>query len=96
MAPKVQALASQTVKPVRQLRGSPSTLKIEEGMKNYYVAEFLKDLGIINKEDLDSDYFVKPFQRPRPQRNNMSARIDRVEDGINETRDAVNHITNQF
>ncbi|RIA85525.1 hypothetical protein C1645_741514 [Glomus cerebriforme] len=26
----------------------------------------------------------------------MSARIDRVEDGINETRDAVNQLTNQF
>jgi len=35
-------------------------------MKNYYVAEFLKDLGIVNKEDLDSDYPVKSFQRPRP------------------------------
>ncbi len=61
MAPKVQALASQTVEPVRQLKGPPSTLKTEEGMKNYYVAEFLKDLDIVNKEDLDSDYPVKPF-----------------------------------
>ena len=67
MIPKVQALASQIVEPVRQLRGLPSTLKIEEGMKNYYIAEFLKDLGIVNKEDLDSDYPVKPFQRSRSQ-----------------------------
>ena len=65
-------------------------------MKNYYIAEFLKDLDLLNKEDLDSDYPVKPFQRPRPQRNNISTRIDRVEKGINETRDAVNQLTNQF
>ncbi len=59
-------------------------------MKNYYVAEFLKDLGLLNKKDLDFDYPVKPFQRSRSQRSNISARIDRVEEGINETRDAVN------
>ncbi len=63
-------------------------------MKNYYIAEFLKDLGIVNKEDLDSDYSVKPFQRPCPQWNNMFAKINRVKDRINETRDAVNYITN--
>ena len=78
-------MASQTVEPVRQPRGPPSTLKIEEGMKNYYVAEFLKDLGIVNKEDLDSDYFVKLFQKSHPQRSNVSNRIDRLEEGINKT-----------
>jgi len=96
MASKVQALTSQTVEPVRQPRGPPSTLKTEEDMKNYYVAEFLKDLGIVNKEDLDSDYPVKPFQRPRPQRSNISNRIDRLEEGINETRDTVNQLADQF
>ncbi|PKB92285.1 hypothetical protein RhiirA5_445266, partial [Rhizophagus irregularis] len=38
--------------------------------------------------ELDADYPVKPFQRPRQQRNNNSARIDRMEERFNETRDA--------
>ena len=63
MAHQTQVPAPQTVELIRQPRGPPSSLKSEEGMKNYYVAEFLKDLGLLNKEDLDSDYPVKPFQR---------------------------------
>src|SRR6266498_2510761 len=90
MPQQAQVSAPQTVEPVRQLRSLPSSLKSEEGMKNYYVAEFLKDLGLLNKEDLDSDYSVKPFQRSRPQRSNVSNRIDRLKDGINETQDTVN------
>ena len=96
MPQQAQVSAPQTVEPVRQPRSPPSSLKSEEGMKNYYVAEFLKDLGLLNKKNLDSDYPVKPFQRSRPQRSNVSARIDRVEEGINKTRDAVNQLTNQF
>src|SRR5687767_13166461 len=65
-------------------------------MKNYYVAEFLKDLGLLNKKDLDSDYLVKPFQRPRPQRNNNSARFDRIEEGLEETRNNVNQLADLF
>ena len=71
-AQKVQAPASQTVKPVRQPRGLPSLLKTEEGMKNYYVAKFLKDLDLVSKEDLDSDYPVKPFQKPFSRKSNIS------------------------
>src|SRR6266496_1826645 len=93
---QTQVPASQTVEPVRQPRGPPSSLKTEEGMKNYYVAEFLKDLGLLNKEDLYSDYSVKPFQRSRPQRSNVSNRIDRLEEEINETRDTVNQLADQF
>src|SRR6266542_5158923 len=96
MTQQAQVPASQTVEPVRQLKGPPSLLKTEEGLKNYYVAEYLKEVGLLNKEDLDSDYPIKPFQRSRPQRSNVSNRIDRVEEGINETRDAVNQLTNQF
>ena len=96
MAQQAQVPAPQTVEPVRQPKGPPSSLKTEEDLKNYYVAEYLKDVGLLNKEDLDSDYPVKPFQRSRSQRSNVSARIDRVEEGINETRDAVNQLTNQF
>ena len=65
-------------------------------MKNYYVAEFLKDLGVFSKEDLDSDYPVKPFQRSCPQWSNVSNRIDRLEEGINETQDIVNQLADQF
>ena len=61
MTQQAQVSAPQTVEPIRQPRGPPSSLKSEEGMKNYYVAEFLKDLGVFNKKDLDSDYPVKPF-----------------------------------
>ncbi|GET03007.1 hypothetical protein GLOIN_2v1778046 [Rhizophagus clarus] len=52
--------------------------------------------GYISQKEMDHDYPVKPFQRPRPHRSNVFARIDRVEEGINETRDAVNQLTNQF
>ncbi|RIA85915.1 hypothetical protein C1645_830102 [Glomus cerebriforme] len=72
MAQQMQVSASQTVELIRQPRGPPSSLKIEENLKNYYVAEYLKKLGILNKEDLDSDYPVKPFQRSCPQRSNVS------------------------
>ena len=96
MAQQTQVPAPQTVEPVRQPRGLPSSLKSEEGMKNYYVAEFLKDLGLLNKEDLDSDYPVKPFQRPRLQRNNNSARFDRIEEGLEETWNNVNQLADLF
>jgi len=74
MAQQVQVSAPQTVELVRQPKGPPTTLKTEEGLKNYYVAEYLylKEVGPLNKEDLDSDYPVKPFQRPCPQQNNIS------------------------
>ncbi|GBC01315.1 hypothetical protein RclHR1_41360002 [Rhizophagus clarus] len=86
----------EPIEPVRQLRGSPAFTKSEEGMRNYHIYEYLKNLGYISQEEMDHDYPVKPFQRPRPQRSNVSARIDRVEEGINETRDAINQLTNQF
>ena len=96
MTQQAQVPASQTVEPIRQLRGPPSSLKSEEGIKHYYVAKFLKDLGIVSKDDLDSDYPIKPFQRPHPQRSNTSNRIDRLEERINETRDTVNQLADQF
>ncbi|EXX67389.1 hypothetical protein RirG_114840 [Rhizophagus irregularis DAOM 197198w] len=85
-----QVSTPQTVEPVRQPKGPPSSLKTEEGLKNYYVSEYLKEIGLLSKEDLDSDYPVKPFQRPRPQRNNNSARFDRIEEGLEETQNNVN------
>ncbi|CAB4460125.1 unnamed protein product [Rhizophagus irregularis] len=86
MTQQTQVPAPQTVEPIRQPRGPPSSLKTEEGLKNYYVSEYLKEIGLLSKEDLDSDYPVKPFQRPRSQRNNNSARFDRIEEGLEETR----------
>ncbi|CAB4418573.1 unnamed protein product [Rhizophagus irregularis] len=91
-----QVSTPQTVESVRQPKCPPSSLKTEKGLKNYYVAEYLKEIGLLNKEDLDSDYPVKPFQRPRSQRSNNSARFDRIEEGLDKTRDAVNQLTNQF
>ncbi|GBC39810.2 hypothetical protein GLOIN_2v1763195 [Rhizophagus irregularis DAOM 181602=DAOM 197198] len=92
MTQQAQVSALQTVEPVRQPRGPPSSLQTEEGLKNYYASEYLKEIGVLNKAKLDADYLVKPFQRPRQQRNNNSARIDRMEEGLNETRDAVNEL----
>ncbi|PKC03433.1 hypothetical protein RhiirA5_451368 [Rhizophagus irregularis] len=93
---QTQVPAPQTVEPIRQPRGPPSSLKTEEGLKNYYVSEYLKEIGLLSKEDLDSDYPVKPFQRPRPQRNNNSARFDRIEEGLEETRNNVNQLADLF
>jgi len=93
---QAQVSIPQTVEPVRQPKGPPSSLKTEEGLKNYYVAEYLKEVGLLNKEDLDSDYPVKPFQRSRPQRNNNSARFDRIEEGLEETRNNVNQLADLF
>ena len=45
---------------------------------------------------MDSDYPVKPFQRSHSQRSNVSNRIDRLEEGINETQDTVNQLADQF
>ncbi|GET56898.1 hypothetical protein GLOIN_2v1778046 [Rhizophagus irregularis DAOM 181602=DAOM 197198] len=77
-------------------RGPPSSLKTEEGLKNYYVSEYLKEIGLLSKEDLDSDYPVKLFQRPRSQRNNNSARFDRIEEGLEETQNNVNQLADLF
>ncbi|RIA95034.1 hypothetical protein C1645_817278 [Glomus cerebriforme] len=83
--------APQTVEPIRQSRGSPSSLKIEKDLKNYYIAEYLKEVGLLNKEDLDSNYPIKLFQRSCPQRNNNSARFDRIEKEFKEIQNNVNH-----
>ncbi len=54
-------------------------------MKNYYIVKFLKDLNILSKNDLDLNYFVKPFQKPHLQQNNIFTRIDKIKEGFNET-----------
>ncbi|CAG8614591.1 3420_t:CDS:2, partial [Gigaspora rosea] len=77
VAQKAQAPALQIVESVRQPRGLPSSLQLEEELFR---------LGLS----------CKTFQRPRPQQNEISARIDRIENAINEDRDAVNQLTNQF
>ncbi|GBC10725.1 hypothetical protein RclHR1_09860002 [Rhizophagus clarus] len=65
-------------------------------MRDYHISEYLKNLGFLSKEEIDCDYPVKPFQRPRPQRNDNSSRIDRMEEGLNETRESVNQLTEEF
>src|SRR3954451_12620550 len=96
IAQKAQASASQTVEPVKQPRSPPAFTKSEEGMRDYHMSEYLKNLGFLTKEEIDSDYPVKPFQRPRPQQSNISTRINRMEEGLNETRDAMNQLTDEF
>ena len=96
MAQQAQIPAPQAVEPIRQPKGPPSSLQTEKGLKNYYVSEYLKEIGVLSKAELDSDYPIKNFQRTRPQWNNNSARFDRIEEGLNETCDAVNQLTNQF
>ncbi|CAG8714139.1 9769_t:CDS:2, partial [Acaulospora morrowiae] len=81
---------------IRQPKGPPSSLNTEEGIKNHYLTKYLNDLGIFSKESFDSNYPIKPFQRPHAQQSNVSTRIDIVEDGINETRNAVNQLTKEF
>ncbi|CAG8780050.1 22576_t:CDS:1, partial [Rhizophagus irregularis] len=56
MTQQTQVPASQTVEPVRQPKGPPSSLQTEEGLKNYYVSEYLKEIGVLNKAELDADY----------------------------------------
>ncbi|RIB25285.1 hypothetical protein C2G38_2166264 [Gigaspora rosea] len=56
IAQKAQAPALQTVELLRQPRGPPLSLQSEEGLKNYYIAKYLKGLGLFNKNDLDLAY----------------------------------------
>ena len=96
VALKVQAPAPQNVEPVRQPKGPPAFTKSEGGMRDYQISEYLKNLGFLSKEEIDRDYPVKPFQRPHPQRNDNSSRIDRMEEGLIETRESVNQLTEEF
>ncbi|GBC08952.1 hypothetical protein RclHR1_00850033 [Rhizophagus clarus] len=96
MTQQAQAPALQTVEPVRQLKGPPAFTKSEEGMRDYHISEYLKNLGFLSKEEIDRNYPVKPFQRPCLQRNDNSSRIDRMEEGLNETCKSVNQLTEEF
>ncbi|GES78580.1 hypothetical protein GLOIN_2v1822626 [Rhizophagus clarus] len=70
VAQKAQVLALQTVEPVKQLRGPPAFTKSEEDMRDYHISKYLKNLGFLSKEEIDSDYPVKFFQRPRHSKRN--------------------------
>ncbi|GES93171.1 hypothetical protein GLOIN_2v1481897 [Rhizophagus clarus] len=96
MSQQTQVSAPQTVEPVRQPKAPPAFTKSEEGMRDYHISEYLKNLGFLSKEEIDRDYPVKPFQRPRSQRNDNSSRIDRMEEGLIETRESVNQLTEEF
>jgi hypothetical protein len=91
-----QAPATQIVEPVRQPKGPPSSLQTKEGRKDYYITEFLKDLGFVSKGEFDRDYSVKNFQRSRSQQNNNSVRFDRIEEGLEETQNNVNQLADLF
>ncbi|PKY61187.1 hypothetical protein RhiirA4_485828, partial [Rhizophagus irregularis] len=66
-----QVSTPQTIEPIRQPRGPPSILKTEEDLRNYYVAEYLKEVGLLSKEDLDSDYPVKNFSKTLFQKEHI-------------------------
>ncbi|CAB4418762.1 unnamed protein product [Rhizophagus irregularis] len=93
---KAQASVQQVAEPIRQPRGPPPSLRTKKDLDDYTLAELFRDIGIMSQEDFDSDFPVKPFQRARPQKPNFSSRIERVEEGINETRDTVNQLSDLF
>ncbi len=55
---------------------------MKEDYEKYYLAKFFKDLAIYSKEDLDSNYPEKPFQRSHPQQKNNSVRLEEKVDEI--------------
>ncbi|CAG8450331.1 14743_t:CDS:2 [Cetraspora pellucida] len=59
---KAQVPASQIVEQVRQPRGPPLSLQSEEDLKNYYIAEYLKELDLLNKNNLDSAYSIDKIE----------------------------------
>ncbi|CAG8667383.1 7703_t:CDS:2, partial [Paraglomus brasilianum] len=82
IAQKEQTLVPQIVKPARQPKGPPSNLITKEDYETYYLGKYFNDLGIYSKEDLDSNYPEKPFQRSRPQRKDNSVRLEEKVDEI--------------
>ncbi|RIB04288.1 hypothetical protein C2G38_2222777 [Gigaspora rosea] len=54
MAKQTQVPVSQTVKPVRQPRGPPSSLQMEEGIENYNLTQYLH--GLDDNEDGEGEY----------------------------------------
>ncbi|CAG8677450.1 9197_t:CDS:1, partial [Paraglomus brasilianum] len=70
------------VEPVRHPRAPPSNLITKEDYETYYLGKYLNDLGIYSKEDLDSNYPKKPFQRSRPQQKDNSVRLEEKVDEI--------------
>ena len=82
MTQQAQVPALQTVEPVRQPKGPPSNLITKEDYETYHLGKYFNDLGIYSKEDLDSIYPEKPFQRSRPQRKDNSVRLEEKVDEI--------------
>ncbi|CAG8807491.1 5379_t:CDS:2, partial [Cetraspora pellucida] len=66
VAQKAQAPALQIVEPVRQPRGSPSSLQTKKGIENYNLTQYLHNLDIFSTEDFDRNFSIKPFQKPYP------------------------------
>ncbi|RIB27778.1 hypothetical protein C2G38_2159758 [Gigaspora rosea] len=87
VAQKAQAPALQIVESVRQPRGLPSSLQLEEGLKNYYVAEYLKELENAINEDRDAvNQLTNQFQKPLTLINfqNTPPDSDNEKDGYDE------------
>ncbi|CAG8769648.1 3909_t:CDS:2, partial [Cetraspora pellucida] len=90
--------ASQTVELVKQPKGLLLSLQLEKDFQNYYISKFLNKIGLITNNKLDSDYSIKPFQRPHSQQK-QSMKINRIESKANKLSDFAikgnsRHITN--
>ncbi|RIB13191.1 hypothetical protein C2G38_2198543 [Gigaspora rosea] len=89
------ALVQQKTENQSLPRGPPPSLQTEKGMENYRLSQYLNNLGIFSTEDLERNYPIKPFQKPRPERiysSNQNARIDRIESKVDE----IGQMTSQF
>ncbi|CAG8638839.1 7860_t:CDS:2, partial [Diversispora eburnea] len=85
---------SEIAKPIREPKAPPPSLQSDEDYGKYYLVKYLNELGIYSKEDLDSNYPIKPFQRPRPQQKDKSTRLEEKVDEIGNMLSCLN-INNQ-
>ncbi|CAG8627290.1 4941_t:CDS:2, partial [Diversispora eburnea] len=68
-SPDIQKMIDETTKR------SPSNLKTKEDYGKYYLTKFLNDLDI---NDLDSNYFEKPFQRSHLQKKKWILPVNKL------------------
>jgi hypothetical protein len=94
MAQQVSTLL--TIKQVKQLKDPSFSLKSKKGLKNYYVSEYLKEISLLSKDEFNSDYSIKNFQKSCSQRNNNFARFNRIEEGLKEIQNNVNQLADLF
>ncbi|RIA79831.1 hypothetical protein C1645_839825, partial [Glomus cerebriforme] len=86
IAQKAQASAPQ-----------PITIKPQVATHAFYIVDQEGNYIDPNQETDYHKYIAQAYNSlKRPQRNNNSARFDRIKEGLDETRDAVNQLNSQF